>query len=658
MATSGKIQGKTYNSSGTDVTSRYGTWIEWKRNSSNVTNNTSNITVTVYVQRIDSYAGETAWDLTAKPSVNLKVGGVAKSPTIYYIDTRNHKLCTVATWTGNVSHSADGTLTLALSCDWTLGLASLYRGSISDNATLDTIPRASAITVSNSSVTMGNTINITISPADSSFKHKIRYEFGDAKSQIDGVKVGGTQITADFIPSGAITFTPSTDLGKQIPSANSGTCMLSLYTYTSGGTHIGTKTINITFNVPSYTPTISNIALTGNGLLSGAYVQGKSTVTAEITASTMYGATIKSYSATVDGKTYTGNKFTSSALSNGSKTVSVTVTDTRGKTATLNSSAFTVYAYANPIITEFSFERQADETTVIATVKGTISAINNKNAKTITVTLNGVTQTITSSSYTINGTTTFTNVPTDNTLTAIAKLTDSYTSVSKDAVLPTVAVTEDYHYSGKGKALGKVAETEGLFEVDWTSKFNKAVNINTPTFESLSITRTDSGNGATVKFVNKNGALGYIGMTNNANEGLRRWTYDTASSYIVLDTGNTKDYIVEQGTSGVWTYRKWNSGLAECWGTYGESIAISKTWGSMYYSDSLTPRINYPLTFTSRPIENVTFRGNSVAGWLYCEGGGYSLNTTTQTAQYGVCRPTSIGAATLTFDYYVVGRWK
>ena len=26
------------------------------------------------------------------------------------------------------------------------------------------------------------------------------------------------------------------------------------------------------------------------------------------------------------------------------------------------------------------------------------------------------------------------------------------------------------------------------------------------------------------------------------------------------------DYVVEQGTSGNWTYRKWNSGKAECFG--------------------------------------------------------------------------------------------
>jgi hypothetical protein len=78
----------------------------------------------------------------------------------------------------------------------------------------------------------------------------------------------------------------------------------------------------------------------------------------------------------------------------------------------------------------------------------------------------------------------------------------------------------------------------------------------------------------------------------------------------------------------------------------------------MYYSDSLSPRIDYPFTFKERPIENVTFRGGTSAGWLYTEGGGFSTNTTTQTGQYGVCRPTSIGSSNLIFDYYVVGKWK
>lgn len=41
------------------------------------------------------------------------------------------------------------------------------------------------------------------------------------------------------------------------------------------------------------------------------------------------------------------------------------------------------------------------------------------------------------------------------------------------------------------------------------------------------------------------------------------------------------DYIVEQGTDGNWIYRKWNSGIAECWckhtGTGGTNNFTSLT---------------------------------------------------------------------------------
>jgi hypothetical protein len=35
------------------------------------------------------------------------------------------------------------------------------------------------------------------------------------------------------------------------------------------------------------------------------------------------------------------------------------------------------------------------------------------------------------------------------------------------------------------------------------------------------------------------------------------------------------DYIVEQGVSGIWTYRKWNSGIAECWGKQSATVDIT-----------------------------------------------------------------------------------
>ena len=270
-----------------------------------------------------------------------------------------------------------------------------------------------------------------------------------------------------------VSWTIPIDFTNDIPNSMSGTGTIYVDTY-SGTAKIGTKSVSFTASVPSYTPTISNIALTGGNLLGGAYVQGKSTVTATITASTLYGATIKSYSSTVDGKTYTGNGFTSSVLSDGNKKVSVIVTDTRGKTATLDSDDFIVYAYAMPTITSFTVERQSDGSTVVAYLKGKVSPVGNKNTKSFNVTLNGVTQSITIDGYDVDDTTTFVDVPTDQTLIATARIADWYTAIEKAATLPTVAVTMDFHHSGKGIAFGKTSEKEA-FECAMPAEFSKGL---------------------------------------------------------------------------------------------------------------------------------------------------------------------------------------
>lgn len=118
------------------------------------------------------------------------------------------------------------------------------------------------------------------------------------------------------------------------------------------------------------------------------------------------------------------------------------------------------------------------------------------------------------------------------------------------------------------------------------------------------------------------------------------------------------DFVIETGTSGIWTYRKWNSGVAECWGIYTMTSACNLAWGTLYYSNALAPRINYPFTFTSRPQETVFCRGDSVSAWAYPEGGGIGMNTTTQTGQYGFLRPTTMTEAQVRYEYTVVGRWK
>lgn len=45
------------------------------------------------------------------------------------------------------------------------------------------------------------------------------------------------------------------------------------------------------------------------------------------------------------------------------------------------------------------------------------------------------------------------------------------------------------------------------------------------------------------------------------------------------------DYVVAEGTSGNWRYRKWNSGIAECWLTSNRSASGSPSSIIVYKSN-------------------------------------------------------------------------
>lgn len=75
------------------------------------------------------------------------------------------------------------------------------------------------------------------------------------------------------------------------------------------------------------------------------------------------------------------------------------------------------------------------------------------------------------------------------------------------------------------------------------------------------------------------------------------------------------DYIVEQGTSGEWWYRKWKSGRAECGidsKSFGnQNMETSSVGGSnMYRTTDLTFGA-YPFSFAARPYVEVSFEGDT-----------------------------------------------
>lgn len=352
MATSGSITGvaKTDGS----ITTNYTFWLEWKRNGDyNIANNTSNITVSLKIKCTAFSDG--AWNLERKPSVSLSVNGAARTPTINFIDTRNYATCTFATWTGDVTHNNDGSLSCHISASFEhYGSRSLDAGTVSGNAVLDTIPRASTLT-SAGNVTLGNKCSVTWTPKAAAFRYKLKFVLGSWSYTTGAIH---PNTTAAYTYTG---YTIPLEVANQIASTNTGTMTVYLYTYSNSGatTQVGSassKTFTITVpdnssTKPTVSMSLSPVSSLGSAF-SGLYIQGKCKVKATLSATGKYGASIKSYSMKVNSISYgSGAGYTSGFLSNsGSITVYGYATDSRGYTGN-TSNAITVLAYSKPKIT-------------------------------------------------------------------------------------------------------------------------------------------------------------------------------------------------------------------------------------------------------------------------------------------------------------------
>ena len=296
MATSGTISKRI----GTN--SVYTLWIEWKRNSKNDTNNTSNITVTLKAKRNDGYPNYGAYNLNANNTIKLSVGGAVKvNNTTAKIDLRTSTGTTLAAWTGDVAHKADGTLSLSLEGYFyfnSSAATSLPKGgyTVSGTAALDTIPRKSSVSCTDANV--GSSAVVTINRASSGFTHTIAYVFGSVSGTI-ATKTGSTSIGWTL---------PTTFYGQMPTRTSRGTITCETF---NGDTSLGTTTCTFTataVDTVSVSGTVvdtnsKTIALTGD---SGKLIKYFSTAKATITASTNNSATIKSK--TINGAEVSADK--------------------------------------------------------------------------------------------------------------------------------------------------------------------------------------------------------------------------------------------------------------------------------------------------------------------------------------------------------------
>lgn len=457
MASSGSF-------SGSIVSGHYKLRVDWSQ-AKNVSANTSTITCKMYLVN--------DWSLSIGSRSNTcTIDGTEVSYSSSAISTTGtHSLGTASR---TVSHSSDGTKSLTIKAVFNIQatISGTYYGSITASATvtLDSIPRASS--VSATSVNLGSASTITISRASSSFTHTLTYKFGSASGTI------ATKTTAT-----SVSWTPPLSLASQIPNATTGTCTITCTTY-SGTESIGSKTCTHTLTVPaSVKPIIGSLTAERiDGTVPsdwGIYVQTKSKAKLTINGAVgSYGSTIKSYSISGGGFTGSAETLTTGFLNNfGNITFTATVTDSRGRVSDATTVTIVVVQYFNPYFERYSSQRcnsagilQDDGTYVLGNALYNRAPCEN---------LNRVTRSIfykkTSDTEWINSGYIFSsgdpivfgggNFSTEYSYDIKYTIQDAFNTVSVIDLISTAAVVMDFRSGGKGVAVGKVSETDNMFEV-------------------------------------------------------------------------------------------------------------------------------------------------------------------------------------------------
>lgn len=442
-------------------------WVEVIQNSQNIGNNTSNVTVKVWIKRTN-----TGYTTYGSGTVYTNINGVQRNVGITPSQTITSTPRAIFHQDLTIGHNNDGTKTLNIQVGITHDRFS--SGNFSYNCALTTIPRASSFTVNNTTLDAGATVTGTITRANSSFTHNVYLGFGTKQWTLaTGV---GTSFSAT-IPMETL---------NEIPNATKGQGNIRVVTYNRSA-EVGQKTVTFYINAPSsVVPTFSSlgIARVDNGVPSawGVYVRGKSKATLTINGATgTYSSTISKYVIEGGGYSGTSNTLTTGTLNtSGTNTFTATITDSRGRTATKTVTC-SVVDYESPKINSFTAVRcnsagtETDEGTYVkVTANLTYSSVNSKN------TLNAVVAYKTAAGTTWSSNTTVTSgtsviiggggISTNTSYHFRLTINDSFSSSTITVTVPTASTTMDFKKGGKGVAIGKVAENDG-FEVAWDANF-------------------------------------------------------------------------------------------------------------------------------------------------------------------------------------------
>lgn len=422
-----------------------------------------------------------------------------------------------------------------------------------------------------------------------------------------------------------LTAAQRTTLLNAMASIKSFTGTFAVTTY-SGSTQIGStssKTATVQTTSANSAPTLSGFTyedsystttnITGNNQL---FIQSHSTLKVTPgTATAKNGASITNFTASCNGVSKSSTSNTAITVGkiakSGSVSVTLTVTDSRGYTASI-SKTITVIAYAKPKLSSVTLRRTNEiEAEMQLKFNGTIAAISvdgtQKNSvQYVRYRYKKTSETSYSGYYSI--------------LSSTTRSGTSFSFSNLELCNLDAGASYDFHLQIQDR-LFSLSSLDVYFVVPQGTPLialrKKKVGINTPNPQA---------------------------------------TLDVGGDMRV-NGSPLADFVIQQGTSGIWTYRRWKSGIAECWGRKSVSTAIANAWGNLYTSGSLSAlNVSFPFTFAAVPAITANLTCNGTGAILMVPGSSPAPSVSS-TGVYELARGSAAaGSATYWVNFYVIGK--
>lgn len=622
-----------------------------------------------------------SWTLTANGGsssyyytgpVTVVMNGVA-----VYSQTNRYAMYTGTVKTGTlvIDHDSDGTKSFTVTVR-----GAIYSASVnctgSQTFTLNTIPRGASVTQSLASATENS---IVIDFTTDAVVDYAWYSIDGGANYIgiwSGSATSGQYAVASITPlSPGTTYPMRTKVKRKDTQTESVSSTMNVSTYLYPYPRSAPNfTIGSEVAIPIYNPLAREITVTvtagGTTILetttTGTSVTIPSTV-ADLLYQSIPNASSGTYTVTV---TYSGQTRTASGTYSVPSSSSPTLTG-----ATYQDTDSTVVSISG------------DNQKIIPTkskLKFTASGVSAKNSATISsvkVNYNG-----TDYNMTLSGSTaTVSNISAVNVDSAVITVTDSRgltatQTVNLDIVeyvTPTLSATAQ-------RVSGFYSSTEITPTTNYTYIGSNAVTIRLQARKtsesSYSVTQTISSSGtSTVSLDNQYPWYILLTITDSfggsstfeitIGKGIPLFYFDIVKSSVSMDMFPTHsnafevngdiyingekigDFVVEEGTDGIWTYRKWNSGIAECWGIKDGTANHTRTWAGLSICDAVN--VSFPTDlFLATPTATMSSIGANSS--VIFNGGATTQNQIT----FQLGRGSNANNIAYAVSIIAKGRWK